>query len=663
MAADMDAPPASEVIVVTAPRLPEAPGQRAFSTFPIDEAAIEQAVRLDDALRQAPGVSLFRRTNSAAANPTIQGLSIRASAPSGAGRALVTLDGAPLGDPFGGWVIWGALAPETIARASIVRGAGAGPYGAGALTGAVMLEERQGQGAAFTLEAGELGHGRVAGVGEARSGTLSFMLAAAAEENAGWIPVRAGRGAADVALGSQSQSAAMRVQWSDGQHALSARLSGYSEERGAGLLGADSAVSGSSLSVTLARPNGPFGWRLQSWAMRSDLANSSVATTPDRAITTPANDQFATPALGWGANAAARWSFADGGLELGADVRAADGQTRELFRFLAGQFTRGRIAGGQTLIAGAYVEAWRQAGPYLFAGGARIDSWRATGAARIERDLATLLPVLDVSPADSDVIAPTARFGVRRDLGQENFLRGALYAGFRPPSLNELHRPFRVGNDVTEANAALKPERLAGLDLAIGGDGQLRWSIGAFATRLDDAIVNVTLGAGPGTFPPGVFVPAGGAFRQRQNSGRIDAVGVEAEADGAFGAFAWRAALNYTDARMGGRAQGGPRPAQSPRWSATAGLAWDARESTTLSADVAYESARFEDDLNSRELAPATVLDLRLDLRLAPALTLFAALDNATNEAVETAETADGIESFGPPRAFRIGLRIANQMQ
>ncbi len=139
----MDLPPASDVIVVTAPRLPEAPGQRAFSAFPIDEAAIEEAIRLDDALRTAPGVSLFRRNDSAAANPTIQGLSVRASAPSGAGRALVTLDGQPLNDPFGGWVIWGALAPETIAQASIVRGAGAGPYGAGALTGAVMLQERR----------------------------------------------------------------------------------------------------------------------------------------------------------------------------------------------------------------------------------------------------------------------------------------------------------------------------------------------------------------------------------------------------------------------------------------------------------------------------------------------------------------------------------------
>src|SRR5918912_1321276 len=113
-------PPEVEVVVVHAPAL--AP--------------------LDEALKQAPGLSLFRRTGSAAANPTTQGISLRSIAPSGAGRTLVTLDGAPQNDPFGGWVIWSALPPEGLDGVTIVRGAGAGPYGAGALTGVVALQER-----------------------------------------------------------------------------------------------------------------------------------------------------------------------------------------------------------------------------------------------------------------------------------------------------------------------------------------------------------------------------------------------------------------------------------------------------------------------------------------------------------------------------------------
>jgi outer membrane receptor for Fe3+-dicitrate len=93
----------------------------------MDEADLASAVRVDEALGETPGVSLFRRTSSLSANPTTQGISLRAIAPSGAGRTLVLLDGAPLNDPFGGWVIWSQLAPESLGGIDIVRGAGAGP--------------------------------------------------------------------------------------------------------------------------------------------------------------------------------------------------------------------------------------------------------------------------------------------------------------------------------------------------------------------------------------------------------------------------------------------------------------------------------------------------------------------------------------------------------
>jgi outer membrane receptor protein involved in Fe transport len=248
---------------------------------------------------------------------------------------------------------------------------------------------------------------------------------------------------------------------------------------------------------------------------------------------------------------------------------------------------------------------------------------------------------------------------VRRGFGAY-FVRGAAYAGFRPPTLNELHRPFRVGNDVTEANAALDPERLVGADAAIGAAyANWSWSAGVFATALEDAIVNVTLGMGPGVFPPGVFVPAGGAYRQRQNAGRINALGVEAEAQGALaGALRWRAALTYTDAAFASGPLDGLRPAQSPEWSVNAGLDWRLAAGTTLSAALAYESERFDDDLNTRVLGAATVLDLRAEQALGHGVSVYAALDNALDAEVETAESGSGAESVGPPRALRLGVRL-----
>ena len=125
-----DLPPPTtevEIIIVHGPRLAPLGGEAVFSTVQLGPEQLRETPRLDDALKRAPGVSLFRRTGSGAANPTTQGLSLRAIAPSGAGRALVTLDGAPQNDPFGGWVIWSALPAEGLDGASIVRGAGSGP--------------------------------------------------------------------------------------------------------------------------------------------------------------------------------------------------------------------------------------------------------------------------------------------------------------------------------------------------------------------------------------------------------------------------------------------------------------------------------------------------------------------------------------------------------
>lgn len=658
----MDCQTATEIVVI-APRLPEAAGEAAYSAFPIDPVTLEHAIRLDDALRASPGVSLFRRTDSAAANPTIQGLSIRASAPSGAGRALVLLEGQPLNDPFGGWVIWGALPPETIANAIVLRGAGVGPYGAGALTGTVQLSERRERSVRLTLETGELGHSRASAVGEARNEVFSLMLAAAAQHDDGWVPVRDRRGAADTEIWYEGASAAARAEWHGGGLIFSTRLAGFSESRGAGLVGAESSSEGGSLGVTLAEPSGPFGWRVQGWMNTSDLANSSVSVAADRSATTPANTQISTPAFGWGGNAAMRWSGDDAGLELGADIRIADGETRELFAFSGGAFTRSRIAGGRTLTTGAYAETWRETSDWTLTGGARVDLYRAEDGERLERLIATGATTLSVAPADAETVAPTLRFGAVRAFG-ERYMRAAAYTGFRPPTLNELHRPFRVGNDVTEANPALDPETIVGADFGFGGDhAAWRWEVGLFATRLDDAITNVTLGAGPGTFPPGVFVPTGGAYRQRLNAGRIDAAGLEARVDGDWGdQVSWRTALNYTHARVDGGAAvpglTGLRPAQSPEWAASAGLSWQATAATTLSLAAIYESARFEDDLNTRELSPALSADMRIEHTLLDGVLVYAALDNALDVDVETAETADGVESFAPPRALRIGLRL-----
>ena len=101
----LEAPQTVKEVVVDARRAPASPDLAAYSIVTLDAARLATSDRIDAALTSAPGVSLFRRTSSLGANPTTQGVSVRAIAGTGAGRALVTLDGVPQNDPFGGWVI------------------------------------------------------------------------------------------------------------------------------------------------------------------------------------------------------------------------------------------------------------------------------------------------------------------------------------------------------------------------------------------------------------------------------------------------------------------------------------------------------------------------------------------------------------------------------
>jgi len=657
-------PPVTVVdeVVVTAPRLPPAAGDAAFSVTRIGPETLDGEARLDEALGAVPAVGLFRRTTSLTANPTTQGLSLRAVAPTGAGRALVTLDGVPLNDPFGGWVIWSRQPVEGLSGLDVVRAGGTGPYGAGALTGAVVLRERD-DGGALTAAIGRRGSARLAASGAGDLGPLRWVATAGHERTDGHVPVRApDRGAADRPLDLDALSGSLRLDLPVGPVLISARAAAFREDRGSGLEGARATAEGTALSLTAARAptTDASGWRLQLWRGASNLRNSSAAVSADRSSTTPANDQFATPAEAWGVNAA--WRVRRGGVEgeLGLDARRAEGETNERFRYMGGQFTRTREAGGRTSVVGVYAEGSWTTGPWLVAGGLRLDRWEATGGFRRETDAQTGAPTLDSPSPNRSGEVVSARLGIRRTITPDWSVRAAAYTAFRPATLNELHRPFRVGNDVTEANAALDPERLSGAEIGLARE-TARWDLRAtaFAVRVEDAIVNVTVGAGPGTFPVAGFIPAGGVLRRRQNAGVIDAVGLELDAawrpaDG----LTLRGALSATDARLDGGATApqltGLRPAQAPIWSATAGADWTFARDWTLSADARWESRRFDDDLNSRVLDPALTIDARVERDLGPVTVWIEGL-NLTDADLETAETGTGVASFAPPRTLWIG--------
>jgi outer membrane receptor protein involved in Fe transport len=634
------------VVVSAAP--PDPLGNAAFANIALDAQDLRGSSRLDSALSQIPGLSLFRRNSSLSANPTVQGVSLRSIAPSGAGRALVTLDGVPQNDPFGGWVIWSSLPPQDIARASIVRGAGAGPYGAGALTGVIALYEDTGEGFAGDASWGERQTAHAAGAGGGSLGGVDLFASGAIDSSAGWIPVNEQqRGAADVPVTLNARSASLRAQTSvlDGT-LFSARVGIYDEARHSGLGETASEARGISTSVTLAHPQqaDELGWRLQGWLRSTDLFNSSASVSADRSIATPANDQYATPATGWGLNAALRGAFDWLDWEVGADARFARGNSRERLSFsqTTRQFTQGRISGGKTSVAGLYAEGASRFDNWLLTLGVRADRWSSSDGHLIQTVFATGATTTTLYPSKHGVV-PTAHAGARYDVTEDFHLRGAAYAGFRTPTLNELYRPFRVGNVTTSANPDLTPEKYYGVELGAGGSiGAFSWDGDIFFNRLHAAIANVTLNNNSNTL-------------QRQNAGNIDAPGIEANARYRVGdALSVRAAFDLTDAHVNGR-----RPAQTPRWTVTAGFDAMPLDRVVISADLRYESTRYSDDQNTLPLAAVTTVNARLSYLVTDRLSLYLAADNLFDADVASSASAGGIVTYDAPRMVRIGLSLS----
>ena len=666
---DAAPPPAAvETVVVTAARLPPAPGDAAFSIIHLTPTQLQQLPRLDQSIGQVPGISLFRRTSSAAENASTQGVTLRSIAPSGAGRALVTLDGVPQNDPFGGWVIWTSLPSEALEGATIVRGAGAGPYGAGALTGVISLDELSRPGAVnFDAAGGELSSGRGAvSTVQSLGGSGSLFISASGEHSDGWVPVQEAAGAADDRLTLNDYNGAVRLQTEVGPALMAVRVGAYHEDRSAGLVGANSEATGSDGSITFTAQPGPgqIGWRVQGWVRHSNFSNTSVSVPASRAFTTPANNQYATPSTGWGANAALRGQAGDLTWEAGGDVRGAAGEDQELYKYVAPAFTQRRLAGGRTLVAGGYVEATWAPGPWLVTGGGRIDGWWTMDGHRVETNIASGATTFASNPPDRSGAVPTGRIAAKRDLGGGIYFRTAAYTGFRAPTLNELYRPFRVGNNVTEANGALVPERLYGVEGGFGGDyGRVTWEATGFYNQLKNAVTNVTIGVGPGTFPqfPGAgFIVAGGILTQRQNAGTINAEGFEGDFTFAVTpTFKIRGAADYTHAEVDGGAVApqltGKRPAQAPSFTATAGADWQAIERLGLHADLRYESSRWDDDLNTVHLGPGTRVDAQADWAFSRSMKVFVEATNLLDARIQTANTS-GVVSYDEPRVVRVGL-------
>jgi outer membrane receptor protein involved in Fe transport len=613
----------------TAPRLAV---ETSATTLDAQAIASAPALRLDDQLRSVPGFSLFRRTSSSVANPTTQGVTLRGLSASGASRTLVVADDVPLNDPFGGWVYWDRVPMAALQRIDVVRGASGDLHGNDALGGVIRLTSRTDRGAEAWLDGGSLATTR--GSGYAAMSRSSWFVGAAAERGStdGFIVVAPdARGPIDVNADSRYTSG---LAWmGGGTSAFQAALRGgyFDEDRGNG-----TPVQINSTITRWGAANAHGFLRGGMWEARADLSGTNYHQTFS-AVTNAARTAERLTNLQWvgsrGVDASGSWvaQMSHAQLLVGLSTRRMRANLDEQ-AFSAtnvpGPITRAPAEqAGEGVVLQGRVDFGTRASVDA---GVRAEHWRLS-----RTDTGADQPLGFVSP----------RIGFSYKLADDRTLRVSWLTGFRTPTMNELYRSFRVGNTNTLANDALKPETSWGPEAAFTMRRE-RWTARAIAymTQLNGAVYNRTI-SNNGT----------AIVRQRAN-GDARTTGTELE-------FEWRAARavsvttawSANNARFTSGELDGKRVPQVPRVSGSIGFRADTTR-FSAAANLRLIGAQFDDDVNQFELKSASLVDGRAAWRWSRRIELFAALENAFDEEIDTGKTP--IRTIGPPRVARAGFAV-----
>jgi outer membrane receptor protein involved in Fe transport len=665
LAAQEPEPPTQlDPVVVTVSRMEQRASEAPAAVTVITREDIRHTASqtVDDLLRQVPGFSLFRRTSSIVAHPTTQGVSLRGIGPSGTSRALVLLDGVPVNDPFGGWVYWTRVPLLGLEQIEVVRGGGSSVWGNYALGGVIQLISRRPteRGAAAEVGYGDRDTLTVTGLLNDVEGPFRLSLEGNYFETDGYPVVKQSRrGVIDIDADSQHATLNGRVELAvspDVSFFVSANY--YDEARGNGTPLQKNDTESNALALggrVRAGDAGTLSFNL--FGHTQDFHSTFTTQALDRNSETLALDQSVPSTAAGGA---LTWSRRYGShlLVAGGDVRWVEGETDEDV-FAAGVFARRRVAGGEQVVGGIFIQDVFTPSPEWELAASLRGDWATTyDATRRDTPPPAGVPARQTFP-DLEETALSPRLAVLWRPTPGTDLRASVYQGFRIPTLNELYRVFRVRNDVTVANARLSPERLTGGEIT----AHQRWGpfearVTGFWNDVTDLIANVTLTT------PLPDCPVGTTCRQRQNLdlGRIRGVETELELRPAK---RWRLLASYlfTDARVeearNQKSLEGNRLAQVPEHTYSLGVRYDNPSLLNIAATGRFVGRQYEDDANTLPLGSFFVLDVLLARPFAKWGELFFGVENLLDSGYSTGRTSEGVIAIGAPRLVRGGVRVA----
>jgi outer membrane receptor protein involved in Fe transport len=652
--------PVNQRIVVTAART-----GTLFSDVPMSDTQLTRddleatpALKLDDALRQVPGFSLFRRSSSRTANPTTQGVSLRGLGASGASRALVLEDGIPLNDPFGGWVYWDRVPDKSVASVEVAQEGASSLYGSDALGGVIQFLTRPANPSGLYLETsyGSQNSPDVSLWAGGQKGRWESTFSGGSFHTNGYILVPgSNRGNVDTKAGVSDGAADLMVGRKIGaQSEVFARGWYFDEARrnGTPFQTNDTRLAQGALGANLGL--GRIGsLTLRFYGDAQTFHQNFSAIAPGR-NTESLTDMQTVPAQGVGGSVL--WSHAIGKRQTvvaGFDDHEEIGHSDERI-FSAGTLARNTFSGGRQRTLGVFAEDLIQLAPrWLLEASARFDHWRNFDASSLCSPASSPCPGPNTFFADRADNAFSPRLILVHQINANVSWDASVYRAFRAPTLNELYRSFRQGNVLTEANADLVAEHLTGGESGVGVNGfnhrlEIRGTF--FFNEIINPVANVTLKTTPTLIT-----------RQRKNLGRTRAPGFDIGAT-AHIANQFQLSAGYqfvaatVDSFPANAALVGLWIPQVPRHVLTFQARYSNPSLMNVTVDGRMVGKQFDDDQNQFPLGRFFVLDAMASRGLGSGVELFAAVENLLNEKYATAATP--VPQLGLPIAARFGLRF-----
>ena len=618
---------------------------------------------IDEMLAKEPSFSLYRRQSSVFGNPTSAGVSLRNTGATAASRTLVLLDGIPQNDPFGGWVYWARYDAAALDSIRIVPAARAAVWGNQSPAGVIQMNGREPFENLHSVKTGGGSQGTFSGSTSHQmtnaDKTRSVIFSAFGLHSDGFFAVDSSlRGLIDRKLDTELAGADLKFAWLAAPGlTIEPMVSWYQENRGNGTPLTGNSTETLDLSLRVTSDDGDFSWQALGWHQRREFESVFSSVNADRTAETLALDQFDVPGRGTGGAFTALW---DGGgawtFSSGADTRFLSGETNET----VGTF-RTREAGGDQAFAGIFGAAAYQADERTRVDASvRLDGWQLTDGRRNETSLSTGAALRTDEQADRDGIEPSASVELTRQLRDD--LAGKISAGtaFRLPTLNELHRPFRVRNDIVEANPELDAERFFSIEAGLDWEPaeSLKMSAAVFQHWISDAIANV-----PVTDPAQITeifgaIPPGGTGSQRQNVEQAQVSGIEAKIEWlptdavTLGLTGLWSHTEFSESPDQPLLDGKPFP-QVPDLRLIANAEWRATEQISLFAGCEYGASQYDDALANRAISDFTSVRIGAAWQVAGA-TYQIRVENLLDEEIETGLSSDGIRTLAAPRSLWI---------